>query len=800
MTIETPPTAVVETNPPPTPHDNTFDAFLLALSTFIIFTLTWTIQGGAFVSELLAILLGATWNPLYEIAATVAQGVLLLLPLLGLAAWRQHPRYRAVYQTWAWAALFSLFMVPLAYLDNLRTDLNVYVQLIATAVFLLIFHLATQKKFTDPTLGLWPGLLLAPLLGLGWLAWGTLGSFVGSLLNLAAGLLFGLTAAWLFSRLLFPAVHRTSTSGWNIWFGGLTATVTLTIMGSTFGNNGQELLLLSMFSVIGWTVYALAQWGRRDADPDTGWLSVTLFLGFMTAWPLLMIDPSEMLLLALGDPFPNSVLAAVRMTFALVGGASIALGVAHKRLPRWPNKGWPIIRLTVSAWLVGIILFWFVSIPGFHNDTLFVILKDQADLSAAQDISDPLERRQFVYETLANHADSTQASLRQALDDRFVSYTPYYLVNALEVEGGTYLRLWLSNQPEVDRVLTNPYLRPTPELQTQTTGTAVAPTTPDWNLTMIGADRVWDELNVRGAGIIIGQSDSGADWTHPELQDSYRGRGGDHDYNWFDPWYSDPEPRDLGGHGTHTLGSVLGNSVGVAPDAEWMACANLQRNLGNPAYYLDCMQFMLAPHPPNGNPFTDGRPALGAHVLNNSWGCPAFEGCDPLTFHSGVAALREAGVYVVVSAGNDGLVGCETVASPLALYDEVFTVGAHNRQGLVTEFSSRGPVTADGSGRIKPDILAPGAEVLSAYPGGTYEYGDGTSMAGPHVAGVVALMWSANPDLIGDMAGTTQILQETAQPYTGRVDCGNPNETPNATAGYGLVDAYAAVEAALGRR
>ena len=64
-------------------------------------------------------------------------------------------------------------------------------------------------------------------------------------------------------------------------------------------------------------------------------------------------------------------------------------------------------------------------------------------------------------------------------------------------------------------------------------------------------------------------------------------------------------PVDYGGHGTHTLGSILGHTVGVAPDAEWYACANLQRNLANPALYLDCMQFMLAPYPQDGDPLLD---------------------------------------------------------------------------------------------------------------------------------------------------------------------------------------------------
>ena len=95
----------------------------------------------------------------------------------------------------------------------------------------------------------------------------------------------------------------------------------------------------------------------------------------------------------------------------------------------------------------------------------------------------------------------------------------------------------------------------------------------------------------------------------PELANSYRGRNGDHNFNWYDPWYGAQQPQDINGHGTHTLGSVLGNSTGVAPDAQWIACANLARNLGNPAYYLDCMQFMLAPFPLGGSPFSDGDPA-----------------------------------------------------------------------------------------------------------------------------------------------------------------------------------------------
>jgi subtilisin family serine protease len=338
---------------------------------------------------------------------------------------------------------------------------------------------------------------------------------------------------------------------------------------------------------------------------------------------------------------------------------------------------------------------------------------------------------------------------------------------------------------------------------------------------------VWEELGVRGAGIVIGQSDSGADWEHEEIRDAYRGQAGQHGSNWLDPWNATPAPVDANGHGTHTLGSVLGNRTGVAPDATWFACANLYRNLGNPALYLDCMQFMLAPYPQGGDPFTDGDPRLAAHVLNNSWGCPqAYEGCDATSLEPAVEALRAAGLFVVASAGNEGP-GCSTLADAPAIYDSVLSVGAIDQDGDLAPFSSRGPVMEDGSGRTKPNIVAPGVGVLSSYPGNTYEVSSGTSMAGPHIAGVVALMWSANPGLIGDIEATEAILLGTTRPFTGSLEatmldmmtelegrpdaargggmtdmpgyvCGRGLEvTPNDYVGYGVVDAYAAVQMAL---
>ncbi len=355
-------------------------------------------------------------------------------------------------------------------------------------------------------------------------------------------------------------------------------------------------------------------------------------------------------------------------------------------------------------------------------------------------------------------------------------------------------------RPEVDRIVPSPRLRPVPPAEISKGTIPSVDGAPGWNVTMIGADKVWKEFGVKGQGIVIGQSDSGVDGTHPAISAQYRGAQTGGDYNWFDPWEGTTAPNDEGGHGTHTTGTILGqNGIGIAPEAQWIGCVNLNRNLGNPALYLDCMQFMLAPFPHGGDPFKDGDPTKAAHVLNNSWGCPELEGCDANTLKAGADNLRAAGIFVVVSTGNDGP-NCETINAPLSLYDSVFSVGAIDANGNMADFSSRGPVTVDGSGRMKPDISAPGVAILSSMPGNTYEKNSGTSMAGPHVVGVVALLWSANPKLIGQIDETERILIETAQPYTGFTGQGCfEGSSPNAAYGYGLVDAYAAVKKALGK-
>jgi subtilisin family serine protease len=217
--------------------------------------------------------------------------------------------------------------------------------------------------------------------------------------------------------------------------------------------------------------------------------------------------------------------------------------------------------------------------------------------------------------------------------------------------------------------------------------------------------------------------------------------------------------------------------------------------VGSPATYIECFEFFLAPYPVGGDPFTEGEPSLAPNVINNSWTCPPYEGCDWDTLQTVVENVRAAGILVVASAGNSGS-SCSSVQDPIAVYDAAFSVGATNSADAIAGFSARGPVTVDGSGRRKPDVSAPGVNVLSSVPGTGYRSMGGTSMAGPHVAGAAALLWSAEPSLIGDVDATERIIERAARPQTTTQGCGDDgaDDVPNNVYGWGLVDALAAVE------
>ena len=450
-----------------------------------------------------------------------------------------------------------------------------------------------------------------------------------------------------------------------------------------------------------------------------------------------------------------------------------------------------------------------------------VILKEQATLDAAAVLPDREARLHYVYDVLRHTALRSQAALRAELDAAGVDYRTFYIVNMLVVHGDRALITRLAAHPEVARIAANPYVRQSLPEPSPYGGRALAPTGVAWGVGNINADDVW-ALGYDGTNIVIAGQDTGYEWDHPALINQYRGYSGitaTHDYNWHDAiheqnpnappgnpcGFDSPVPCDdyFSSHGTHTMGTMVGddggsNQIGVAPGARWIGCRNMEQGWGTPATYAECFEFFLAPYPIAGHPMTDGVPSLAPHVINNSWACPPSEGCDPDTLTTTVENVRAAGIVVVASTGNTGP-QCSTVQKPPAIYEAAFSVGATDGGNNVASFSSRGPVTVDGSGRRKPDVAAPGVSIRSSVRGDGYSDSSGTSMAAPHVAGTVALLYSAAPYLVGDVDAAEGIIEQTARPRTTAQECGGDghDDVPNNVYGWGIVDALAAVRGAL---
>ena len=454
---------------------------------------------------------------------------------------------------------------------------------------------------------------------------------------------------------------------------------------------------------------------------------------------------------------------------------------------------------------------------------VFVIMRDQADVTYSKTLRSKSEKGRYVFATLSEHATISQESIRRWLQNQKVSYVPFLIANGLFLRVDESLLNKLLQRDDIRSIAANPKIPLSPVndasvLREKTLGA--------WGLSRVQADSVW-LMGFEGEGVVIGGQDTGYEFENPAINSKYRGFQSNgsyiHDYNWHDAIHqidsmhgdsiilpeNNPcgldaqEPCDDHNHGTHTMGTMLGETdaeiIGLAPKATWMGCRCMERGYGTPLTYLECFEWFLAPTDLNGlNPDPDMAP----HVINNSWGCPPKEGCNASNFDLldlAVENLRAAGVVVVVSAGNSGRSGCGTVDDPPGMYAGSLTIGATDINDSIAAFSSRGPVIVDGSNRAKPDLSAPGVGIRSVVRGGSFATWSGTSMAGPHVAGAVALLISAVPDLSGQVEEIENLLKRTALPLTTFETCGNipGDQIPNLTFGYGRINIYEAVQDAL---
>jgi subtilisin family serine protease len=414
----------------------------------------------------------------------------------------------------------------------------------------------------------------------------------------------------------------------------------------------------------------------------------------------------------------------------------------------------------------------------------YVVLRTQADLSAAESLLTKEAKGQYVYDALTEVAAKTQGPILKALTAGGATFQPFWIRNMVRVRGDKGLLLEMAARPDVVEI----FYEYEPILEVEPDPPAAAgPGAIEWNILRVNADDVWG-LGVDGAGVVVGNLDTGVQWDHPALINSYRpwvpGAPSRHDYNWYDGPNGAQIPLDYQSHGTHTMGIIVGydrgaNQIGMAPGAQWIACAGL----GPSATLPECFQWFLAPTELDGS---NPRPDLAPHVINNSWS-------SANDYHAIIQVLYAAGIFFVKAAGNEGP-ACGTVTNP-GQWPEVTAAGSFAQGDVISSFSSRGPVVIGHDTVIKPDIAAPGSNIRSSVPEDNYGYKDGTSMACPHVTGAVALIISARPDLAGRIDVLQMILKRAAEPVIS-AQCPPYVDHPNDVWGWGILNAYDAVLAA----
>lgn len=405
------------------------------------------------------------------------------------------------------------------------------------------------------------------------------------------------------------------------------------------------------------------------------------------------------------------------------------------------------------------------------------------------------ERGEVVVDTLVDAARDAQARASEIVESTpGATYESFWVSNSLVVEGPDSLIERLRGvdgvteiRPERARVVERPE---------RTGSSEVEAIDIPWGVERVGAPQAWAD-GALGGGVVIASLDSGVQYDHPALVQQYRGHVGNgvfqHDYNWFDASGTCPSPGvpcDDNGHGTHTMGTIVGGDgpgprrpdIGVSPAAQWISVGC------GPVFCSDSQlmaagEWLLAPTDVSGNnPDSSKRP----DIINNSWGgAPGDQ-----FFRDMVIAWRAAGIVPVFSAGNFGP-SCGSGDSP-GDYPESFMVGATDFDDKVAAFSGRGP-SFFGNG--KPDVVAPGVQVLSSVPGDGYKFFDGTSMAAPHVSGAIALVLSAKPRLRGDVDTLTELLADTATDVVDGACGGDYDGDPNNVSGDGRIDAAAATSA-----
>jgi uncharacterized repeat protein (TIGR01451 family) len=451
-----------------------------------------------------------------------------------------------------------------------------------------------------------------------------------------------------------------------------------------------------------------------------------------------------------------------------------------------------------------------------------VYLQHQPDLAALEQqvFASHVDRRTALLDLLIADTEAAQAGVKASLDTQLAAqgvtaYQPFFIVNTVAVEGDLMTLILMAQRTDVARIVANYPLYALQESTFPPATDEVEAAANDlhpsnWNIERVGADRVWAELGVRGEGAVVAGFDTGVEWQHPALAERYRGRrpdgSFDHNYNWFEPDSNlypggdlgrsrSSQPYDCSGHGTHTMGTMVGDGgepgtqIGMAPGAAWIALPGIcyrtmPGGIRDDIGALKTFQWLLCPTDLSGTR-ASADCSKAPDVVNNSWGS-----ANPVNdlLRPAIQRLRAAGIAPVFAAGNPDA-GPGSISAP-GNAPEAITVGATDREDDIAYFSGRGPSFYPGE--QKPELSAPGMHVYSSLFTSFYYAASGTSMAAPHVAGLVALLVSA--DLRDGRRDLTVDEIERLMTYSAR-DLGKPG--PDNDYGYGRIDAFAAVSRAL---
>ena len=363
--------------------------------------------------------------------------------------------------------------------------------------------------------------------------------------------------------------------------------------------------------------------------------------------------------------------------------------------------------------------------------TAIVTLREQVDMSRLQSPNQAVQS-QSVIRTLQATANATQGQVEELLRSRQTqglvkNFDSFWIFNGFSVTASSEVIHELSQHPDVFSITPDEI-----EVMPVTVGI------PEANISFINAPALWS-MGYSGQGVVVASMDTGVDVSHPDLASHWRGGSN----SWFDPYHQHPTtPIDLNGHGTWTTGIMVGGdlsgtSIGVAPGAQWIAVKIFNDQGGGTATAIhQGFQWLLDP---DHNPATADAP----QVVNNSW-TYANPGCY-LAFEADLQSLRAAGILPIFAAGNSGP-NSNSSYSP-SNNPSAFAVGATDNTGQISAISSRGPSTCGGSTGPYPELVAPGTDIRTTGLYGTYYIDSGTSFAAPHVAGGLALLLSAFPNL-----------------------------------------------------